>query len=444
MTNPSPRHGMSIRVLAMLVLPAVTWAAALTARAGDSPAVPPPRAAGNQWSIALLPDPQGYNQTYDLGGWKGRGYQYKDRFPKQIEWIVSNIQTYNVRFAVELGDSVQDYGFDPAKAATQPAGRDAKVRGEWLNAQAGIDLFHKDGDSQRAAVVPYAVVIGNHDYHTNSQGDLASQEYELFFGPGRWKTAEGKVKPAFADWFVGDDRGWRYEAGGQLKATGSGRNSCQVFTAAGRTFLHLTLECGATDQAIAWARSMLADHPGKPTIISIHGFIDGGGKILAAERMGRQVKGPNPTNDGQQIFDKLIKDNDQIFLVFCGHMWSQKRVDLSNAKGNSVHVLEQCYHLDKAGGRIDTDEDPGDWIYKGPNDRDRNGSGWMTLLVFDPDRKTITRYTYSPVLGAWATSKPADYDGRSFPKGDVIDRFEFDFDARFGPASPTSKPAEAR
>ena len=190
-----------------------------------------------------------------------------------------------------------------------------------------------------------------------------------------------------------------------------------------------------TDEGIAWATMMLAKYPGIPTIVTTHAFIDGVGKILAAPRMGRKRGGRNPTNDAQQIFDKLIKDNDRIFLVLCGHMWLQEHVVMTNAKGHPVHVLEQCYHLNKVGGRIDVTENPGDWIYKGESDKDRNGSGWMTLLMFDPDAKTITRYTCSPVLGAWAVDSAPDYDGRSFPKGDdVVERFEFDFDARFGRA----------
>ncbi|MBI5724354.1 MAG: hypothetical protein HZA50_10385 [Planctomycetes bacterium] len=63
--------------------------------------------------------------------------------------------------------------------------------------------------------------------------------------------------------------------------------------------------------------------------------------------------------------------------------------------------------------------------------------------MFDPDKKTITRFTYSPVLDVWATDRPKEYKGRTFPNGDdVIERFEFDFNARFGPATqPAASPA---
>jgi hypothetical protein len=407
---------------------------ASTSLAFDDPPVPPPKAEGQQWSIAILPDPQGYNQTYDMGGkFEGRGYQYKDRFPAQVRWIVENREKFNIRFAVEVGDSVQNFGYDEKLAEAEPGSNNHKRRGEWLNAVAGINLFHTDGDPEEPALIPFAVAIGNHDYTNNNKGDLTSTEYERFFGPGRFNDADGRVKKPFADWYLGNDRGWKYELNGKVVATGAGRNSAQIFEAAGRKFLHLTLECAVTDEGIAWAKMMLARHPDLPTIISTHSFIDGIGKILTPDRMGRKVGGPNPTNDTQQIFDKLIRENDRIFLVLCGHMWLQEHVVMTNAKGHPVHVMEQCYHLMRNGGRIDVTENPGDWIYKGESDKDRNGSGWMTLLMFDPDAKTITRYTYSPVLGAWAADRAAQPPPTSYPTGDdVVERFEFDFEGRFG------------
>jgi hypothetical protein len=81
----------------------------------------------------------------------------------------------------------------------------------------------------------------------------------------------------------------------------------------------------------------------------------------------------------------------------------------------------------------------------------RNGCSWMTLLVFDEKAKTITRWTYSPLLGVWATDHPPNdrtkkdgQDGvfwnRTFPVGDdVIEVIPFDFEARFGKAMQHAK-----
>ena len=80
----------------------------------------------------------------------------------------------------------------------------------------------------------------------------------------------------------------------------------------------------------------------------------------------------------------------------------------------------------------------------GPN-RTNSAPEVFGKLVKDEDQ-TITRWTYSPLLGAWATDRKDDdrtkTDGqggvfwnRTFPVGDkVIEVIPFDFEARFGKA----------
>ena len=397
------------------------------------PSVPPPKATGKQWSLAMLPDSQGYNQTYDMGGaFKGRGFQYQDRWPKQIAWIVANRERFNIRFASSVGDHVQNNGFDPAKADAQPTSADGKRRQEWMNVLAGVNLFHENGDPDKPALLPYALAIGNHDYHTSSVGDLTSTEYEQFLGPGRFRDKDGKIKTAVAAWYKGDDRGWEYKVNGAAVATGVGRNSWQVFTGGGRTYLHLSLECGVSDAAIAWAKEVLAANQGLPTILTTHSFLDGGGGLRRRDGMGRVVNGPNPTNGAQDAFDKLVKDEDRIFLILCGHTFFKKHIVMKNAKGNDVHVELMCLHLNEVGGRIEPSELPPESPYKGPPDKDRNGSGWLGLMVFDPDAKKVRWFTYSPVIDVWATDCPPEQKKRTFPLGeDVVEEFDFDFDARF-------------
>ena len=128
-------------------------------------------------------------------------------------------------------------------------------------------------------------------------------------------------------------------------------------------------------------------------------------------------------------------------------MWLQSHLVLKNAQGHDVHILEQCYHLAYNGDRVFSRQAPqGGWPsgYEGPEDPERNGSCWMTMLVFDEKKNTITRWTYSPLLGIWATDRAPDkHDGkdgengawwnRTFPTGDdVIEDIPFDFAARFG------------
>ena len=82
-------------------------------------------------------------------------------------------------------------------------------------------------------------------------------------------------------------------------------------------------------------------------------------------------------------------------MVLCGHAWLQAHRVVQNGKGNEVHILEQCYHLEGSGGRVFNAQKPAGWPsgYTGPDDTERNGICWLALFVFDPAKKTITRYT---------------------------------------------------
>ena len=424
------RQGVERVVVVFMVLVLSGW----VCRADP---VPPPRVDGGQWSLVVIPDPQSYTQNY--GTEEAPSFLYDGRFDKQTEWIVANRATFNIRFVSDVGDNVQNSGWPMAM-------------GEWERAVRALNILHVDRDPNKPAVVPYAVAIGNHDYGTSQPGDPSSTVFEKKLGPGRFRDAQGNVKEALRDWFKGDDLGWSYVVDGKEVARGSGRNSWQVFSAGGREYLHLCLECAVTDAAIAWAKTVLAAHRGKPTIVTTHAFLDGGksGKLIGeARRMGRESAGPNRTNSAPEVYDKLMKDEDQVFLVISGHMWLQQHLVLKNAQGHDVHALEQCYHLDYDGGRVSDRQKPaGGWPsgYAGGSDGVRNGSCWMTLLVFDEAGKTITRWTYSPLLGVWATDRQSDdrtkadgQDGvfwnRTFPVGDdVIEVIPFDFEARFGRA----------
>ena len=420
--RPEPRLLLTLALL--VTLAGAAWA-------NEDPA-PPPKVQGEQWSLVVIPDPQAYTQNY--GGTDG--YLYDGRFDKQTEWIAANLQALNIRFVSEVGDNVQNFARNP---------------GEWDLAVRALNLLHRGHDPNQPALVPYAAACGNHDYDNSSWDSLLSTLYEKNLGPGRFRNPDGTIKDAVKAWYKGDDQGWDYVVDGQVVAKGTGRNSWQTFTAAGKEFLHLTLETAVTDEGIAWAKTVLAANPRKPTILTTHAFLDGGGKLVVVDRMGRRAPDPNSpsalagtaspstspsgpelkaeglgtlsvskglsnnTNDAQQIFDKLIRDNDQVFLVLCGHTYFTAHAVLKNARGHDVHALEACYHLNKVGGRVANQQaPPTGWPsgYQGPDDTQRNGSTWLSVLVFDPAAGTITRYTYSPLLGIWATDRaPAPKPG---------------------------------
>ena len=144
-----------------------------------------------------------------------------------------------------------------------------------------------------------------------------------------------------------------------------------------------------------------------PTIITTHSFIwdqPGAEGRTRAENLGDPVANPifplGPTvlpqtldgNTGQQIWEKFIKINPQIFMVLCGH-WHQ---GTTNADGE-YSVIDN--------------NDAGLPVYQFLADYQgyRNGgNGYLRLIRFYLDANKLEIATYSPTIDQYlANESPA-------------------------------------
>ncbi|MCC6408631.1 MAG: hypothetical protein IT453_15820 [Planctomycetes bacterium] len=389
---------------------------------------PPDIVGPGEFSIVLLPDTQCYCEDYDLSPTSpSTGNRYAQRFFDQTAWIVAHLDAYDIRFVSHVGDVVQN--FDHGNAS------------EWDVARTALNAFHPLGEPTRCPFVPYSISLGNHDFDEPAAADLSATRFLAEYGPARFENADGE----FHAFYAGSDAGWKYVATGHPNETGKGLNSCQRFYAGPYEFLHITLQCAPTNGSLAWAETILAANPGVRTLVSTHAFLSGGnthggvaGVLFVASEMGRLV--PGKTNDAVAVWQKLIRRYDQIFIVLCGHAWEQELVVMHNDFGHDVLVYEASFTLESHGGKIRVaDQQGAQWAYTGADDDDRNGSGWLGLLVFAPKARHVTWYTYSPTLDVWACDRaPQDYPTTmtTYPWGaDVIIRTPLDLDdsARFAP-----------
>ena len=101
-----------------------------------------------------------------------------------------------------------------------------------------------------------------------------------------------------------------------------------------------------------------------------------------------------PHNWGQQVWDKLIQPSENIVLAISGHEGDvgdfedsvAYRLD-KNAIGKNVHQM--MFNVQTLGGG---------WEGNG-------GDGWLRILEFKPDGKTIGVKTYSPLFGISPATK---------------------------------------
>lgn len=309
--------------------------------------------ASEPFTIVALPDTQNYVNNP----------QTAQHFTQQTQWIADQIQQTgnprNIQFVSHLGDVVST----------------ASNQIEWQRANTSMDIL--DG------VVKYSVLPGNHDYEAVNTKHTGTANYLANFGPQR-----------FADhtWYEGADP--------------SGNNSYQRFEAGGFEFLHLAMEWIPTSNSplrnpspIEWAQSILDMNPDTPVILSTHAYISD--------------NPPGRDADGEDLWNELIRGNDQIFMVLNGHYHS------FGFLGGEVHQVSM--------------NDANRPVFEILQNYQDHQNGWLRLINFDIPNDLLKFETYSPVLDQFQTETVSEVGQRA-------SQFELsiDFSTRLSPINSTT------
>ncbi|WLW50904.1 LamG-like jellyroll fold domain-containing protein [Streptomyces sp. YU58] len=283
----------------------------------------------------------------------------KAPFEASLRYLLEHGKDENIVFLSHLGDLTQN-GAAPEFAAIGDAFRLLDRRG-----------------------VGYSVLAGNHDVKSSTTDQRGSSPYLDTFGPDRFKG--------------------RKTFGG---ASPDGYNTFHLFRAAGREWMVLALDWRLSDKGYAWAKDVLAAHPKTPVVLTTHELV---------------VEDDTLSDYGQQLWDRLVKDHDQIFLTLNGHYWPAGRATRKNAAGNDVHL-----HLTNYQNR-----------YFG-------GAAMIRLYRFDLDRGVIDVETVSPWILGRAAKGLNELERQEIELSGDADRFsvEIDFAARFSGFDPVpARPA---
>ncbi|MFJ7948376.1 LamG-like jellyroll fold domain-containing protein [Streptomyces sp. NPDC096354] len=234
--------------------------------------------------------------------------------------------------------------------------------------------------------VPYSVLAGNHDINSGTDDQRGDTAYLRAFGPQRFTSM-----PTF---------------GG---ASPDGYNSYHVLQAAGREWLVLALDWRASEKGLAWAQGVLDAHPTLPVILTTH-------DIAWAEDDGQA----HLSDNGQLLWDRIIRGNDQIFMALGGHYWPPGRTVLTNDAGHDVHVHITNYQ-----------------------DRYYGGAGMVRLYSFDLVRQVVDVETFSPWFLARDPEKRTPLEAETIELTGPVDRFSLDIDFadRFQGFAPVVPPA---
>jgi hypothetical protein len=138
----------------------------------------------------------------------------------------------------------------------------------------------------------------------------------------------------------------------------------------------LNLEFGAPDSVLAWARGVVKAHPGDHAILLTHDYLGASNEWRAPPDLNLPTNYTPNRNDGISMWTKLVARS-RIQFTFNGHDVSGtagRRVD-RNAAGR---VYQQFFNRQTEDG----------------------GGGYIRVLRFDPETKSVSVRTFSPVAGS--------------------------------------------
>lgn len=279
------------------------------------------------FTIALIPDTQKYTEKEYL----------HDIFYSQTKYLADNFEEEKILFISHLGDIVEN----------------GDIESEWMVADKAFKML--DG------VVPYAVVIGNHDYVDEwNNPNLGSPFFNKYFPESRFDKY---------DW-------WLEYAPDKL-------SSCQKFTTPLGDFLYFHFSVDSPPPTLEWAQSIIDRYPNIPTLVTTHVYLRENGRIpvpyLTPALEGIDWNGIS----ADELFDTFIAVNPQIFMVTCGHISSEYLQISYNNKNMKVYEMLQDYQ-----------------------NRVNGGEGFLRLLRFYPSRRNIQIIT----LSTWLNTYEVDED----------------------------------
>lgn len=298
-------------------------------------------------TFVLLPDPQNYTK-------------YKTNqpiFELMTRWVESQIEPLNILGVICTGDLVEQNDL----VTVDGKNGDQTGRQQWQAASRAFEVLDNK--------VPYMIMEGNHDIGYKS-AEYRDTHFPEYFRVERNDTWAKHLVEVFPD------------AQGRPAMT----NALFEFDVPhwGKV-LFITTEFTPRDEVLEWAKERAASekYADHLVVFMTHSYLRSNGS-----RIEKESYKATPANYGEDIWQKLIYPSKNIRLVLCGHYCLigdyeanvGQRTD-KNSVGKSV--FQMMFNAQTAGGG---------WQGNG-------GDGWLRLLEFMPDGKTIRVQTYSPLFG---------------------------------------------
>jgi predicted MPP superfamily phosphohydrolase len=294
-----------------------------------------PKNFEDKWSIVILPDTQYYSETYP------------GLFNLQTQWIIDTCNDINTRYVLLPGDITNN-----------------NRHREWQNAS--------DALSRLDGKIPYALCTGNHDCGKNGRAKDRTTLMDEYFPYDRLAKSGGITG---------------------IRKKGESANTYHLFKDAyNGEWLIITLEWSPRDKTLEWAGKILDKYKNRKAIVLTHAYM-----YHDSTRYNWKEKGKNqqwnphsyPTkngNDGEDIWNKLITNHENVFLVISGHVIGDGTGLLTSKNNANKDVIQMLVN------------------YQSPIE-DFGGGAWLRVLTFSKDMEKIKCWTYSPLYKKYKKEK---------------------------------------
>ena len=322
------------------------------------------------FSMILLPDPQNYVK-YDYN---------QPMFEYMTAWIADNIDSLNIKAVLCTGDLV-----DQNECLVPPFPRFGNLtsRQQWEFASEAFGrLDHK---------VPYVIATGNHDYgYTRAETDITHfPEYFPVERNSCWKKALVSV--------CNNRHGIPTLENAAYEITDANWDKLLV----------IALEFAPRDTVLNWAKNLCASERfSQHTVLVItHSYLKAG-----TERYTDTGYKISPANSGEQIWQKLVYPSPNIRMVLCGHYADpdenfEHNVGFRTDKNRAgKEVAQMMFNAQALGGGMSGN----------------GGDGWLRILEFQPDGRTVRVLTYSPIFAWSPTTKQFAWRNAPYDRFDIV------------------------
>ena len=310
----------------------------------------------DSFSMILLGDPQGYVK-YDIN---------QPIFEICTAWIADNIENLKIKAVLCTGDLVEQN----ENIVLDRKNVNQTSREMW---QASSKAFARLDNK-----VPYLVSCGNHDYgyRHSENGGTNFPDFFPFERNSTWRDICVSSYPNRSERASIENAVFEFEDSKWGK------------------LLAVTTEFHPRDEVLEWVLKLISSkkYEQHKVIFMTHAYLTAGQNAKHIDKDNYDIR---PGNAGKEIWEKLIKKSSNIALVICGHTATANekfednvsyRID-KNDDGKDVHQM--MFNVQTLGGG---------WSGNG-------GDGWLRILEFLPDGKTVKVKTYSPLFGISPTTK---------------------------------------